>query len=134
MNLKFTNILHILLTVKSYVSDFLRDGTASQNIFQYSRHLLANLTTLLGLPDTYLYMDVVFQDSFLPRSLRLNLSSPLLKHFGGSIQVNLKAERKSLFETCQVVCECSACFVSIQVSDIKIDLHTSNVSTFINIF
>lgn len=73
--------------MKSYVSDFLSDSSTSQDTRQFSRHLLANLTALLGLQDTYLYTDVVFQDSFLPRSIGLNLSSPLLKQVGGSVQV-----------------------------------------------
>ncbi|XP_050693737.1 uncharacterized protein LOC126984229 isoform X3 [Eriocheir sinensis] len=78
--------------VKSYVSDFLSDGTTSQGTHEFSRHLVANFTALLGLPDTYLYTDTVFQDSFLPRSIGLNLSSPLLKHVGGSIQLGARLE------------------------------------------
>ncbi|XP_063871498.1 uncharacterized protein LOC135106420 isoform X3 [Scylla paramamosain] len=78
--------------VKSYVNDFLSDSKSSQDTRQLSHHLLANLTALLGLQDTYLFADVVFQDSFLPRSIGLNLSSPLLKHVGGSIQFGSRLE------------------------------------------
>lgn len=84
------NNVYLYPTVNSYVNDFLSDSKTSQDSRQFSRHLLANLTALLGLQDTYLFADVVFQDSFLPRSIGLNLSSPLLKHVGGSIQVPLK--------------------------------------------
>lgn len=56
---------------------------------QFSRHLVANLTAVLGLPDTQLETDLVFQNSFLPRSVAFNLSSSLLKRFGGSAQVRL---------------------------------------------
>ncbi|XP_045126052.1 uncharacterized protein LOC123513172 isoform X2 [Portunus trituberculatus] len=78
--------------VKSYANDFLSDSKTNEDTRQFSRHLLANLTALLGLQDTYLFTDVVFQDSFLPRSIALNLSSPLLKHVGGSIQFGSRLE------------------------------------------
>lgn len=60
---------------------------ATGDVRQFSRHLVANLTALVGLPDTHLETDIIFQNSFVPRSVAFNFSSVILKHFGGSAQV-----------------------------------------------
>lgn len=84
--------------MKSYFYDFIseerdwrdsaEDSKPKRDVRQFSRHLLSNLTALFGMPDTYLETDLIFQNSFLPRSLALNFTSPLLSVFGGSAQVN----------------------------------------------
>lgn len=86
--------------MKSYFNDFIKeervwgDGTENskpkRDVRQFSHHLLSNLTALFGVSDTYLETDLVFQNSFLPRSLALNFTSPLLSVFGGSAQVNIR--------------------------------------------
>nr|XP_045610895.1 uncharacterized protein LOC123766095 [Procambarus clarkii] len=88
--------------VKSYVSGFVSEEESGGDSRQLSRHLVANLTALLGLPHTILETDIVFQNSFLPRSIAFNLTSALLKHFGGSAQLggrleNLEELIQSLF-------------------------------------
>ncbi|KAK3894019.1 hypothetical protein Pcinc_002206 [Petrolisthes cinctipes] len=88
--------------VKSYLYDFVKeekdwdDGTeeskTKRDVRQFSHHLLTNLTTMFGLPDTILETDIIFQNSFLPRSLALNFTSPLLSVFGGSAQAGIRLE------------------------------------------
>ncbi|XP_071522346.1 uncharacterized protein [Panulirus ornatus] len=78
--------------VKSYVSAFVREEEATRDARQFSRHFVTNLTSLIGLPDTHLETDLIFQNSFLPRSVAFNLSSEILKHFGGSAQFGGRLE------------------------------------------
>ncbi|XP_042237641.1 uncharacterized protein LOC121876526 isoform X2 [Homarus americanus] len=90
------------IQVKSYVSAFVTEEDTTRDVRQFSQHLVANLTALAGLPDTQLETDIVFQNSFLPRSVAFNLTSTLLKHFGGSVQFggrlqNLEGVIQSVF-------------------------------------
>ncbi|KAK7077102.1 hypothetical protein SK128_015807 [Halocaridina rubra] len=78
--------------VKSYVSSYMHLGGKARDARQYSRHMVANFTSLLGLPETLLTTDVIFQNSFLPQSIGFNLSSDLLRHHGGSLQFGGRIE------------------------------------------
>ncbi|XP_068224694.1 apolipophorins-like isoform X2 [Palaemon carinicauda] len=79
--------------VKSYGGGYISNGKKREDdIRQFSRHLTANLTSVFGLPETSLETDVIFQNSFLPRSVSFNLSSELLRYLGGSVQFGGRLE------------------------------------------
>ncbi|XP_076054699.1 uncharacterized protein LOC143033306 isoform X2 [Oratosquilla oratoria] len=91
-------IAHLLLDrntnsqVKSYVSSIVERRGSRDDIREFSQKVRLNLTSLFGIEDTNLDLDIIFQNSYIPRSLALDLHSHLLRHFGGSLQLGGRLE------------------------------------------
>ncbi|CAL4236622.1 unnamed protein product [Meganyctiphanes norvegica] len=62
------------------------------DVRQFSKHMIADLESIFGFNDTFLETDLVFQNSFIPRSVDFNLTSRYLRHLGGSFQFGGRLE------------------------------------------